>query len=70
MLWLFKKNNLVLQVLKESSCHEPGQCSSGLWPDHVSEQCLTRSFARMPEALRFNKDSKLQMEEERESEKN
>ena len=51
-------------------CHELGQCSSGLWPDHVSEQCLTRSFARMPEVLRFNEDSKLQKEEERESEKN
>ena len=51
-------------------CHEPGQCPPGLWPDHVSEQCLTRSFAWMPEALRFNEDSKLQKEEERESEKN
>ena len=58
------------QEFWESVCHEPGQCSPGLWPDHVSEQCLTRSFAQMPEALRFNEDSKLQKEEERESEKN
>ena len=62
------KNKLTSASLLQ--CHELGQCSPGLWPDHVSEQCLTRSFAWMPEALRFNKDSKLQKEEERESKKN
>ena len=77
-MWVLKVL-LVLVLGKESvalnqvlwlKCHEPGQCSPGLWSDHVSEQCLTRSFARMPEALRFNEDSKLQKEEEGESEKN
>ena len=61
---------IAVREWQRAICHKPGQCSPGLWPDHISEQCLIRSFAWMPEAFHFNEDSKLQKEEERESEKN